>query len=656
MYISSFLALLISYYTLSVLGKFLDKLVFPSQFTGFASVFYHLFLGLFSTVTIFSIVSTGGETINVLLLLAALIVVIMNLTNKNLIWFSSGSAKWSSIFKIDKYFLYSMIPLVLFFGWRTYTLFDPNSEYPISINMDSMKHVIRAYFISSTGVESINVNYVHLPHGLDPYHYFEAWTIAAFGTVFKSNYWEIEQLVVYPFFSSVIVVGFWGLLQKVAKQWWIYALGFVVVQFSGFYVELLEKVKYMTYSEGYGMNAFDEWKGFTISVTYMVILMFFNYLLTYKDPLKALLLLLILPIISITLLPGIFTIVFLMLLLLVIFGKNIGKSVSFWNLIFPFLIIGMIMCFYHLFEPADVIIEKPGVLDSLKRLFTITRLKLSFLLVAEKVIQGVVLFSPYIFVISWFLIAKRKELFQQLGTNSIFKFLSAFMLVGWGVSSFYWMLFYGFFGSGQFYFYTFIPFLNILVLWLILYSLGNYRKAVFRIIGVLVVLVGISFCWYRTNQIYVQSKKSLYNKYSGDYRTQVIDYLGAKNITKGFKIVDPKRFVKFDENDHLVGGFLPGIIPNLSLYSITYAEMHFKKEYPSWQAEIMLPFSGIAVHSRYLERESNSLEVAIKDLIEEYDFSCVFVDENEILPGYLQHHFKHVSTDSSSGEQFFVLK
>ena len=571
---------------------------------------------------------------------------------------AKATFKRKSLFKIDKYFIYSFIPLCLFFTWRCYTLYEPGSEYPISTNMDSMKHVIRAYFLSSTGIESINVNYLHLPQGLDPYHYFEAWTVAAFGTIFNANFWVIEQLVVYPIFSSTIVVGFWGLLQKTSGKWWIYALGIVIPQFTGFYIESLEKVKYLKYSGGFSLNAFDEWKGFTVSVAYLIILLFLNHLFTYKQPLKALLILLILPIVSITLLPGIFSIVFLSILTLVLLAKRWGKSIKIWTLIFPFLIFAAIVLFYHQFESPETIIEKPGVLDNLKKLFTMPRLKLSVIIVIEKVVQGIILFSPYVILLTWFSIAYRKKIYKKIQSSYVAQFLGVFILLAWAVSSFYWMLFYGFFGAGQFYTYTFLPFLNILVFWLVLYSIANYNKFLFKPLGIVIILVAIFFYWNRTNEIYLQSKKNLYDKYSTNYQHQVLDYMQSHNITKGFKIVNPTRFVKYDENDHLVGGFLPGMVQNLNLYSITYSDMYFKNDLPSSQAEIMLPFSGIVVHSEFIthEEKADILESTIQDLITEHNFLCTFVDKGEKLPEYMQDHFKHISTDSISGEQFFVIK
>ena len=103
--------------------------------------------------------------------------------------------------------LVGLIPLIIFFTYKSYIMFSTNSVSPVVINMDSLKQVIRAAFLMNHGVENLNVNYLSPSDVVEPYHYFEAWLIGIASKLTFAKGWLTEQLIVVPIVSTVIVMG-----------------------------------------------------------------------------------------------------------------------------------------------------------------------------------------------------------------------------------------------------------------------------------------------------------------------------------------------------------------------------------------------------------------------------------------------------------------
>ena len=619
---------------------------------GFKRIFIKLFSGLFFVVTLFSLIATKGVTINVLIVVLVLILFLRTCVWKK--W--NYSRLWKDLFSDRVELLMTLVPLGIFFTWRYYTLYSTTTDIPVVINMDSLKHVIRAGFLVSTGIESVNINYINLPEGVDPYHYFEAWSIGLFGSLFKNNFWITEQVIVYPLYSTFIVVGFWGIIEKWQPKWYIYTLGLGVVCNTGLYFEEVETLKFFKYTGGFAINAFDEWKGFTVSVAYLVVMLFLNLLFSRVSLTTAIITLLILPIISITLAPGILTIVTLLMFILFLFKDKLEIDMKRGDILVPILMAVLIYLFYKYFEATQVYIDKPNLVSALQKLMSLGELKTRAIIIFEKIIQSIVFFSPFIAVSMYFFIKNKmrfRDIFMSRGVAVLFYII----IIGSCISMSFWMLFYYSFGSGQFLFYTMAPFVNISSLLFFVVAIIHEQRWVLKL-GLTIILIVINVLFFsRSNDIYVKGRSGYFDKYSVEYVNEVVTVIGEMKEKKGFKIEDPNEITKYNDTHHSVGNFLPGVYNEFDMISITKGVMYVEQNYPVKEAKMLLPKAPMAEYFQGLMNNNNFIgtEEAVLQLIQHENYNFVFVPSKLKLPNYLNSLVKQVIIDDKTGEQLFLF-
>lgn len=648
---SLFLILIISYLSLFLIGSIAFRIFVTNKYSKSKRIFIKLFLGLFISVTFFAIIKTNGVTVNIISIILGFIIWYHNKFKINLNFYKYGDE-----IKDLKYLSYGLPILLLFFCYRYYTLFNTAADIPVVINMDSLKHVIRAGFLVETGIESVNVNYIIPPTGVDPYHYFEAWTIGLIGSIYNINFWVAQQVIVFPIISSMIVTGFWGITERWSTRWHIYTIGIISVIFSGLYLGFIENIKYFKYTGSFAINAFDEWKGFAVAFAYLVVLLFFNLLFSKNKSADIILFLLFLPIISITLAPTIFTIVVLLLLTVFIFRKKLDIKISWTHLITPFIIALCIFLFYKLFEPTETYIDKPDIRIGIHKLFDIATLKTYTIIVIEKIAQTILLFLPALLTAAYLLFLKRRSFKGQLVRYDIFT-LIFLLFVGFTISTSFWILFYGSFGSSQFLFYTMMPFFNIISLLIIIYAIIKTQSYAIRTsLLILIVVIASAFIW-RTHTIYLKGKAKYFDKYSIEYVNAVYAELKKLDNPHGLKIEHPSEFVKFNDTHHLVGNFLPGAFNNSNLVSITLGEMYLNNLFPSKEAKMLIPKAPMSVYCDYMKsiQRFESIELCVLQLIQEFNYKFIFISPKAKHPHFLEKYIKLEIIDSKSKEVFLLI-
>ena len=129
-------------------------------------------------VVIWSMLKSNFFTINTVLFLWVLIWLI---SSKKI-----TKPKFKNYLKLDKFIL----EIVLFHSIiTTINLLKIYNDYELTLtilNLDALSDVTRAIFLNNTGIENSNTNFVQLPNGLQPYHYFESWVVAFISFIFKN--------------------------------------------------------------------------------------------------------------------------------------------------------------------------------------------------------------------------------------------------------------------------------------------------------------------------------------------------------------------------------------------------------------------------------------------------------------------------------------
>ncbi len=549
----------------------------------------------------------------------------------------------------------SLIPLITFFSWRYFTLLD-GDFFPVVTNMDSLKHVLRADFLVNTGVESVNVNYLNLPDGVDPYHYFEAWTIGTLGTMFNLNFWVTEQLIVFPMLSSIITIGFWGFLERWKAQWYLYLFGVLSVVFTGFYLKDFEQIPYLKYSGNYFINAFDEWKGLTVCIAYLVVMLFLTLFSNNKEKTNSFLVLLFLPILSITLAPTILSILFIISLILIVFRKKLNQE-SNLSLIQNTIIIALaIGAFYFAFKPTEQYISTPSL--RLNELFTIPTLKHRLIIVIEKLIQGIVIFFPILLILVYFFITNFQNFRLKIQSNSN-KILLLFIFIGISTSALVWQVLFYSFGASQFLFYTMLPLINLISLLILCYFLIFIKKRYSIIFSSILIPVCFFFFGFRSYNVAHDAKVFYHERYSLSYIQNVIFEVSKIKNRTGIKFEDKNDYEKYNDLEHLVGNFLPGHINNTFLFSYTKAEMFIKNDFPNGEAKMLIPKAPlvslyVSIHGT--EKNLDSLNILLVNLIRENKIKFMFGKNSNYIPDFLRPYIKSIFKDSKSKEVFITLK
>jgi hypothetical protein len=646
-----FLRVLLAYTFFFYAGNIFSKLFKLNSEHPFRSVFVKLLIGLFGLVVAFSLCITKGVTINSGL--PFLTILILYRVRK-------GVNFSSAFFFVDREdlvaFGYSLPVLFLFFLYRYITIMTGGSELPIVMNMDGIKHAIRAAFILRTGVESVNVNYLIPPGGVDPYHYFEAWTIGLLGTMLRMNFWVAEQIVAFPIVSTIIVCGFWGILSNWKLAWFYYLLAISVVFFTGFYFYQIENINLLRYTGGFMINAYDEWKGFVVSFAYLIVILSFNLAFSSERVIYSILVLLYLPFLSITLAPSAITISFVLIIIGLLFPKTFRWGLRLNDLMYPVLVAAFIGCFYYFFESKVGYINKPSASIMLKQLTSLSVVKARVIIVAEKAVQALVIYLPYLVIIGYCLV--QRNIGKRIAAiDARWHFLLALMITVIAVGAFFWQFFYNMFGANQFLFYTAMPFVNVSLMLLLLLSVSLLKRKMEKGLVITVVAISIVLFVYRSYNIHLRGKAEWFDKYSQEYISNVRREVAKMNVRYGVKIEHKENFVKFNDTHHLLGSFLPGYFNDSYLVSYTLAKMYYNNEAPNEEARMLLPKSPLVGYCMNLKQHNqfSGVDDALLRMIHKYGFSFVFVDKKEQLIAPLLPLVKSEIVDRKSGEKFYVL-
>lgn len=640
--------LLSAYIFVYTTGTILLNSIYLEIKNEYSKLLYSLIGGIIFIVCVGAIILTGGKTVLIILLLLCVYLYVKYAVKKSPFVNLRNELK-SGL----KPLLVGLIPLLTIFIYKSYIMFSTNTVSPVVINMDSLKQVIRAAFLMSQGVETLNVNYLSPTNGVDPYHYFEAWLIGIASKLTFAKGWLTEQLIVVPLVSTVIVTGVYSFLKRWNAPWIFYILGIFTVNFSPVFFDGVENIPYMKFTNVFFINAFDEWKGVVVSMAYMPVILFFNLLIIERKIILSLLVLLFLPIMSITLAPGILSIVTIVLFLLFIMRKSFSTTIGLIDLATPFIVAIALFSFYEIFGANEDFIKRPSMIDGVKAMLSLSELKTRLIILVEKVFQAIILFSPVIIVAITFSFVDRNKF--ELALKCTYKQILIITIIsGVIISSFFWMVLYGSFGSSQFLFYTMSPFTNILSVLILFYVCVFASKEIFRKGFVLWLCLIFVFITGRSYDLYLKTRKEYFDEYSIEYVDSVVECVGNLYIRRGLKFEDPNDFVKFNDTHHLVGDFLTGNYDDLFLTDVSKYRMYKNKNYPTDEAAMFLPKLPLATYDRELNKSMAEAEF-IDYVIDKEDFSFVLFAEDVEVPDYIKGRLSNMIEDVKTGEKMYLI-
>lgn len=639
--ITYLLFLSLSFFTIYAVGyviSVLFKLNNASDF--YHTVFRNTCVGMIVSVSLYALLITTGKSIFSGLIILCLYYLIVHRKRDTPLmnWNFQNKLAFNEIFFIS-------FPLFIFFGWKLSYVFGLNFSFPNVINGDDLCHVQRAMFLNQFGIETTDLNYVQLPNGVQPFHYFESWQIAFFQGLTQSNYWLTEQLLVVPLTASIMFYGVVTITKKLALSKFTSILSILVVFGGAFYLPSFIDISFLKWTGAFNSTPFTEYWSMKYGILYIIVIHFILLYITERKKM-AILSLLVLPLFSITLAPSFLTAIFLILAYHK-FKKTF--SISWFEIFLPIIIGVFILLFYALFKSTTVFIEIPGLRSTIGEFFIPNNIKRNVILMAEKVIHVLIFYSPYIFI---YFYLKRNTIMNDATRNlhQSFGMLLFITLVSLPM----WPLFYGTFGSSEFFNYPSIAIFNIIGIILLLTFIGT-RKSLFAY--ALSSIIGLFFIYktITTNKNFQLESARL--MYSSQYLEEIYSLREVFSGVSGGIIDD---FDEFETGHHYNSfGFYVYGYSQIPVYNISLTR-HAQKipEEITKQREL---FAITSPFYRYVE----TLKTA-NDSIIINDAQLKFVMENKLkyliicpksqIPEKLKPLVTKTVIDHKSKERFVLLK
>ena len=642
-----------------VIGHFILSFFYTESNEKYHVSFFKLFIGLVASITIYSIFKTGGKTINTGFILIGVLFYLVSKQKIDLL-------KFKERFRIKKEEIVPLLTILLFsstiFIWKYYCLFNNGQDYPIVINADSIFHTNIAAYLNSTGLESLNTNYYYPPNGTNPYHYFESWSIAFFAFLFQLNYWITEELIVYPVYALVIISGIWALIEKFTPLTTINKLfSMSVLFFSGFYFEGLTDVSRVfnlkeTYT--YNFNALDECWNLKLSVAYIFSIAGLLLLVDRKN-IMAIILLLGLPLVAISVAPGVLGATSLFILGIFILNRKTEYKISFINVFIPFLIFSYIIFFYAITGATTEYISTPTKAEFINEFNSFLAVKKKIAMYFFRILQIIIFYSP-VWIIVLLSIISSKEKWKNHVKKIQYPLLFTVLIILF--SLLIWLLLYFGCGSKAYFFYASLPFLNILSVLLLIVSLDNAQSTILKWIIRIFILFSILLFSFRTYDSYQENKQRHWNKYSLKYINDV--YLLTKQLKNniggrldGKDYFDNPLFI--DNVDH-IGSFLSGFKKTnkeffrvTSLSSIEADKTQLKN---TLNKNYVLK-SPLYLYKKELKKQNKfiSNEMTRFDFIKKHQIEFLVLNINIVLDEDIESIVKKRLVDPISGTSFILL-
>ena len=645
--------LLLTLALLIVCGRAIRSFTVWNHSTGHKALFIDLSLGLYLGVSIYAVLVTKGVSISTVLLIWMTLFCVLTraLRKPSMDAFRIWSWKPALELAVVAVILY----LLNFIRYH-----DGDYSAPIVVNMDGLWDVSRAICMNHTGTESVNTNFIQPQYGTEPYHYTEAWAVAMLATLTGSNYWLTQCLVFQPIMLCIVYAGFRA-FQLVARLGGLSIL-FACSSFfaSGVLTSYVLPFPFFQWTDPMRSNIMDEYWWSRLVVLYPFAIAALHLYASPKT-LSAIMILLAIPFISVTpAIPVISTIFFILIIRSIVLRRGITPLL--W-LLLPVGAATLYYGFHILFRSPSTLLETPSIERILFENRGLSALRIFIVTGAERIIQTIVGYSPLlILAISTANLGKTSP-GVRLGrpdSRHLWLFVVTLGLVALALAQTLRFLF----GASFFYWYSLIPFVNVLLVWLCLRNVG-YLHGIKKITFMFMYCALFGFWAYRSAQLHGGNKQQYFiDKYHPSFIQSVAAYcdstLGSQSPVLGIKVEAHEEIAHPFYNDglSLCGYYLYGILKAPVLVSVSRADMPEEqlKEEEHYERFTKETAFYKFVEERGLLGNSPLLDSLKLIFVKEHSFRFGVVSPLGQIPKSLHAVIDTVISDPKSGERFISFK
>lgn len=253
--------LLVAFYNLfqiisSFIVGYLILLPFKlKRVNSFLDVFIRIIIGIVTIVFVFAVLKTHGRTI----MLPALIPVLLLIKGYQKEYLSKIEQNQYSVLKL----ILTVFCTALFFSGIAFHTYDIKNDFFALPHPDYLFYGKVSAYIWNTGIESSIIDYVNpLENKPIRYHYFELWLNAIYSNLFKTNTVQYLMTVTYPFFFSLVFIGFLCLYERLIKSnlKFILLLSFFSIFTSGVFFNWFQNISLLSDSKLFSLNSLSYYK------------------------------------------------------------------------------------------------------------------------------------------------------------------------------------------------------------------------------------------------------------------------------------------------------------------------------------------------------------------------------------------------------------
>jgi len=634
----------------------------------FANIFFKSLTGLFASVIIYSFIHTHFKTIN-----SGFFLISGFLLREFFIYkkkkqqkiqlripdpdpaFTGSVSSWKKIYPL-------LITSLFIYAWFAMIILRAG-EFSLSLPpCDTIFYADISKIIGITGEENTHgiSNLISKDfYGLTPYHYFELWLNDALASAFQSIHINSLYLITYPLLNFITLLGLCSMIAKVTEITFLHQISaFLFLFVSGLYFNNSSP------STDFTLNMAEssmELYGEKFSMYAPVIIGSFIFFIEGYFSL-AIVILLVVPLISMSTAPGVFAGALLYSLFAFISGR-IEKQVLLRIVFFIFSIAAFIFLLYyltgnlrmnHTFNKGILAYTDISQFNYLSlKIFAVElfyRVKNSFL-------HLILLYAPFI-VLSVWLLFPRKNL--NLYLSDLF-FLAASVCLS---SLVFYQAFYKLRDSWQFYTNNLVllNILMILVLIIIFFRRSatnrenRVKKVIFAGVMFLLAIRGIN-SWQVSNQYKKNNNKLFSSAYLAEIRNT---NLNKKEKLPGALIYNAKHFYPFESQ------LSANVTPYLALMP-QYLPCVYLGSFENLTADILPNEKSennnieYSVFYQFIKEQKKAntfinIEQSQLDFIEKYGLKYLIVSE-DVKPGQsILEKAEKIITDPNSKQKFILLK
>lgn len=510
----------------------------------------------------------------------------------------------------------------------------PEQDYVIYSNLSN--------FLMETGKENTTYDYVYTAEtGLSAYHYFEIWQNVGLSSIFHVNTLLCLLLVTYTSGTIIIWLGFCALFSKFQSITLFHKIAcFLFLFLAGVNLKYYTQINFMENIGVFSVNAINYYKLFPIYIISLGSLLLF----LKKENTYGILLLLSLPIISISTAIGVFSSVFFFLFYRY-YKKGVKLGLPFIAMI---ILAGFILLFYSILSKGTITHVTISPTSLKNKSLEFFHLKTSINVIGATIIQLILLYSPIIFILFFIKKLNIRKLIQEHSFLLLFSFILTFSLIGWAAL-------HTIAGSVQIFSNISIVVLNISCAVIFIFTFLSKNKKEFFLgltIFSFILIVNLTNTFKSINAT---------QEYSANFLNQI--YNTSPHLSpRGAFLLDKTDYKRINfsylSGSLSVGGYLAYLPYKTFPLSISPHDFNFSnaKLLASIEKEgiISTPFYKY-VELQKVKGKFKNINSSRLDFIDEYKINYLITTKNVVLDSLLLKKVKESIIDEKSGERFYLL-